>query len=289
MLAGNYHKMEVVRQTTLGYVLMLNGEEIFLHQAETMESLEIGQTVNAFLYYDSKKRLTATLEEAKITNDHYGWVEVVSVRDGLGVFVDIGINKEILVAPSELPIYESIWPQIGDRLYCCLKESLSNYLFAIVAKPKDFHEIVNVAPESLNGKKVKVTAIRTGKIGTNVITEEGYMGFIHSSERREEPRLGECLEGRVVRVKEDGEINISLIPQKEFAIVEDSDFIIDYLNRHRGVMAFSDKSDPEQIRRVFKMSKASFKRALGKLMKEGKIYQDQGTTYLKEEEEEVEL
>ena len=108
MLAGKYHKMEVLRPTTLGYVVTMDGEEYFLHQAETKDNLEIGQKINAFLYYDSKKRLTATLDEAKISTDQYGWVEVVSTRDNLGVFVDIGINKEILVAPSELPIFESL-------------------------------------------------------------------------------------------------------------------------------------------------------------------------------------
>ena len=109
------------------------------------------------------------------------------------------------------------------------------------------------------------------------------MGFIHESERREEPRLGEVVEGRVVRVKDNGEFNMSLIPQKEFAIVEDSDIILEYLMGRRGAMPFYDKSEPDDIRRVFKMSKASFKRALGRLMKAGKVYQEDGWTYLKED------
>ena len=134
---------------------------------------------------------------------------------------------------------------------------------------------------------MKARVIRTGKIGTNVITEEGYMGFIHESERREEPRLGEVVEGRVVRVKENGEFNMSLIPQKEFAIGEDAEVIFDYLMGRRGAMPFCDKSEPDDIRRVFKMSKASFKRALGHLMKEGKVYQEDGWTYLKEENEDI--
>ena len=78
------------------------------------------------------------MHEPKVTTEQFGWVEVVSVRDELGIFVDIGINKNILIAPSDLPIYQHLWPQVGDYVYCYLKESLSNYLFAIIARPSEF-------------------------------------------------------------------------------------------------------------------------------------------------------
>jgi len=288
MLAGKYHEFDVLRETDLGWVLKLEGEEFMLHQAEATTAPVVGETVEAFLYYDAKKRLTATTKEAKITTEDFGWVDVVAVRPTLGIFIDIGINKEILVAPGDLPIYESLWPQPGDKLYCYLKESQSNYLFGVVARPSEFSSLVEEAPASLNGQKVKATVIRTGKIGTNVITEEGYLGFIHESERFEEPRLGQSVEGRVVRVKEDGQINLSLRPQKEFAIVEDSDRILDDLANHNGAIPFSDKSEPELIKKHFGLSKSAFKRALGKLMKEGKIYQEDGWTHLKKPEAEQE-
>ncbi|MGL4335526.1 MAG: CvfB family protein [Turicibacter sp.] len=288
MLAGQYNKLIVDRQTPLGYSLKDGDEEYFLHEAEVTEELEIGSEVDVFMYYDSKKRLTATMQKPKITTTQFGWVEVVDHKNDLGLFVDIGINKQILIAPSDLPIYQHLWPQVGDFVYCILKESLSNYLFAIVARPSEFGDVVQAAQPSLHGKKIKATVIRTGKIGTNVITEEGYLGFIHESERREEPRLGEVIEGRVVRVKENGELNISLIPQKEISIGDDSTVIYDYLVERNGSMPFTDKSAPEDIKRVFKMSKASFKRALGRLMKEGKAYQDGEWTYLKQEAVEVE-
>ena len=143
--------------------------------------------------------------------------------------------------------------------------------------------MMQIAPQTLYGKQVKATVIRTGKIGTNIMTEEGYLGFIHESERREEPRLGEIIEGRVIRVKDDGQINVSLIPQKEIAMTKDSEMILNYLRSCQGAMPFYDKSEPDEIRQVFKISKASFKRALGKLMKEGKIYQEAEWTYLKDE------
>ena len=282
MLVGKYHEFQVLRETETGFVLGLDGEEFILPKEDVSGTCAVGETVEAFLYYDSQKEPVATMREAKITVEDFGWVEVVDSRPGLGVFIDIGINKDILIALGELPIYESLWPQPGDRLYCYLKESQSQYLFGVVAKTLEFASLVEAAPPALNGKKVKATVIRTGKIGTNVITEEGYLGFIHESERYEEPRLGQVLEGRVVRVKDDGQLNISLKPQKEVAILGDSDTILEFLGGHNGVMPYGDKTDAEIIKRTFGLSKSAFKRALGKLMKEGKVYQEDGFTYLKE-------
>ncbi|MCL1948291.1 MAG: S1-like domain-containing RNA-binding protein [Turicibacter sp.] len=287
MLAGKYHEFDVLRESDLGWVLGLDGEEYMLHKGEAVAEPVVGEKVEAFLYYDSKKRLTATTKDTKITTEDFGWVTVAAVRPTLGIFVDIGISKEILIAPSDLPIFESLWPQVGDRLFCYLKESQSNYLFGVIARPQEFGSITQSAPMSINGKKIEGWVIRTGKIGTNIITEEGYLGFIHESERYEEPRLGQLVEGRVVRVKEDGEINVSLKAQKEVAILEDGDKVFEYLQERRGGMPIGDKSSAELIKKTFGLSKSAFKRALGKLMKEGKIYQEDGWTYLKEEETEV--
>ena len=86
MLAGKFHEMKVERQTPLGYTLMLDGEEFFLHQAEVTHPIEVGETIEVFVYYDAKKRLTATMQEPAVTTEEFGWVEVVDVRKDLGVF-----------------------------------------------------------------------------------------------------------------------------------------------------------------------------------------------------------
>ena len=101
--------------------------------------------------------------------------------------------------------------------------------------------------------------------------------------RKEEPRLGEKVEGRIIDVKEDGTVNVSLIPRKQEAMDEDAEIILAYLASRNGTMPYGDKSAPEDIQERFNLSKASFKRALGRLMKEGKVYQEDGWTYLKAE------
>ena len=117
---------------------------------------------------------------------------------------------------------------------------------------------------------------RTAKAGSWIFTIEGYKGFIHESQRRQEPRIGEKVEGRIIDVKEDGTINVSLLPRKHEAIDVDAEKIYEYLLSRGGSMPYGDKSLPEDIDSVFGMSKGAFKRALGKLMKEGKVYQGNG-------------
>lgn len=114
-----------------------------------------------------------------------------------------------------------------------------------------------------------------------MISETGIRGFIHSSERKEEPRLGEKLTARVIKVKEDGSVNLSLLPRKQDALSVDAEQILTYMRTRNGAMPFWDKSDPEDIKERFNMSKAAFKRALGHLMKQDKIYQEEGWTYEK--------
>lgn len=82
-------------------------------------------------------------------------------------------------------------------------------------------------------------------------------------------------------MKDDGTINISLLPRKEEGMEDDAAVIYAYMEERGGAMPFWDKSHPEDIKERFNMSKAAFKRALGKLMKEEKVYQEEGWTYFK--------
>ena len=104
---------------------------------------------------------------------------------------------------------------------------------------------------------------------------------MHESERSVEPRLGELVKGRVIGVKEDGSLNGSLLPRTHERLDEDAEGILTYLESRGGSMPYWDKSDPEDIQKRFGMSKAAFKRALGRLMKEGKVSQADGWTTVK--------
>jgi len=276
MEAGNMTQLRVDRESDIGYVLS-NGrkeDEILLHYNDCDGKTPIvGEVVDVFLYFDHKQRISASLQKPMITVYTKDWVEVVDVVS-FGVFVNIGIKKDILLSVDDLPPNKNLWPKIGDMLYAFLLNDNDRGLLIRLASRNDFMEIKQEAPTDIYGKQINARIIKIGSEGVNVITDERYLGFIHHSEYKEEPRLGALVEGRVINVKLNGEINLSLIPQKEIAIHDDTELIINYLNENLGKMSLGDASSPDEIKILLGISKAAFKRAMGKLMREKKISQN---------------
>lgn len=274
---GTIQTLQVLRQIDTGYVLE---NDILLHHNEANIELTDEDTVEVFLYQDKKGQTVATTQLPTIQIEVYGWAQVVEVVPHLGVFVNIGTTKEILVSKDDLPLFEDVWPAVGDELYVTLGKDQKGRLLAIPATEGVLERLFEFAPENILNSTVTGRIYRTDREGSTVITEDGYRGFIHHTERKQEPRLGEHVEGRVIDVKEDGTINLSLRPLKQHSMGEDADAILAHLEDNDGVIPFSDKSDPEDIRDTFHISKAAFKRALGKLMKEKRIEQRDGKTFL---------
>ncbi|WP_152446446.1 S1 RNA-binding domain-containing protein [Bacillus sp. THAF10] len=283
METGTVLELTVDRETPLGYMLTDGEETILLHRNEATRELAEDETVEVFLYSDQKSRITATMTIPKGLNGHE-WVEVVEVLPGLGAFVHIGIAKDALIPSDDLPVFEDIWPQVGDQLLCRVKTDRRGKLIGKLATQDVMLDRSIKAPSNLLNNNIQGTIYRLLKVGSYMITNEGYVGFIHHSERKEEPRLGKVVEGRVIDVKEDGTINVSLMPRKQDAMDDDSKIIMEYLEARGGAMPYSDKSAPEDILERFQISKGAFKRAMGKLMKDGLVTQSEGWTYKKKEE-----
>lgn len=279
---GQMVKLTVARTTEYGYFLSDGEEDVLLHSNDTDKSFEIGDEVEVFLFIDSRGRMTATTTTPTVVVGKYAWVPVVDVKDGIGVFLDIGISKDILLGEEDLPVVKTVWPQKGDLLYVTLRVNRNNMIYARMAKDPIIQEISIPATRSDFNKNVHGYIYRTARVGSWIITAEGFKGFIHESQRRTEPRIGEKVEGRIIDVKEDGTINLSLLPRKQEALDEDAEKILHYLELRNGAMPYHDKSMAEDIQERFGMSKGSFKRALGKLMKAEEIYQENNWTYKKQ-------
>lgn len=279
---GTIQTATVLRKIETGYVLKKETDEVLLHHNEAKHELEVGEEVDVFLYQDKDNELIATMALPEIVMDTYGWAEVVEVIPRLGAFVSIGIAKDILVSVDDLPIFEEVWPQIGDQLYVTLGKDQEERLLALPATEGVIERIRIDVDEDLLNKPINGRVYLTSREGTAIITKEGYRGFIHHSERMTEPRLGEQITGRVIDVKDDGTINVSLKPLKQDRIDDDAAVILAYLEENDGEIPHTDKSDPEDIRSVFNMSKSAFKRAVGRLMRDRKVEQKNGKTYLTE-------
>ena len=141
---------------------------------------------------------------------------------------------------------------------------------------KKIFENARPAMNVKRGDMLKGRVYNIADEGAFILTDEKYIGFIHASEQTQPLKEGMTVEGRVTFVRADGRINLSLRPQKEYARVADAERIHEYLKKRNGSMPYNDSSPPEIIREKFGISKASFKRALGKLFKEGLIEEKEG-------------
>lgn len=281
LLPGTIQTLSVARVIETGYVLNREKIEILLHENETEHTLEENEEVDVFIYHDKQMNLIATTTLPNVVVDHYGWAEVKEVIPNLGAFVNIGTTKEMLVSMDDLPFYEEVWPKEGDKLYVTLGKDRKGRLLALPATEGVIESDRELAPNETLNAEIKGHVYFTSREGTAIFTDEKYRGFIHNTERKVEPRLGEYVNGRVIEVKEDGTLNISLLPLKQDSMGEDADTILSALKEQDGSIPFSDKSDAEDIRGTFNISKSAFKRALGRLMKQGLIEQKDGQTFLK--------
>lgn len=283
LIPGHTYTLEVVREAPFGYFLSNGKEDILLHHSEVMRPLEIGEEIEVFLYQDKKGRIAASMTIPPLTGGRFAWCTVVETKPELGIFIDIGLSKDILIHRTDLPKVQAVWPLPGDELYCTLKIDNYGNLLGKIAKESDLQPLFKPASMKDFNKNVTGRVYRTLRSGTFVITEEGYRGFIHASQRKIEPRLGQRVSGRIIDVKADGAVNISLLERSHEVIGKDAEKIYRYLIKHGGKMPYGDRSTPDDIVRQFGISKSAFKRALGHLLKMNKVEQKNGWTYLRED------
>ena len=204
-------------------------------------------------------------------------LRVINVsRDG--AFVDVGAERGIFMPYAGMRGR----PQVGEVVWAKLYTDKSGRL-AVTMEVED-----EMRRASKPATHVKVGQMVTGAIynytdaGAFLFSNERYIVFIANKEMKdnERPRVGEVVTVRVTFVRPDGRLNASLREAKEKALVTDSNRILALLASRKGRMPYSDETSPEVIRDKFQISKAAFKRALGHLMKEGRVAEKDGWTYL---------
>lgn len=279
MEAGLHYNLKVVRKTDIGYMLKFMDSEVLLHKNEAFRDLEIGEEVRVFIYYDAKKRLAATMSESILTLEKPAWVSVKSVVHGLGVFLDVNINKDILLSAEYLPYDDECWPNVGDKLFCMLKNK--GRLIAKVCNLND-SKAYAMKESILLHDNVVAYVTRINPEGIGLFTKNLTYIYVHKTQMRKKYRLGEEVSVNITAINERG-YQGTLIKQKENMIDDDSVIVLNYLKNHNKVMNFDSDSSPEDILKTFNMSKKAFKRALGHLYKERVIDFKDGKTVLVKE------
>ncbi|MGH2318820.1 CvfB family protein [Planococcus sp. SE5232] len=256
-----------------------SGDEVMMNASEIEEGQEIGEEIEVFLYRNRQGGVSATPMIPHILPSEYGWAKVLKVSPREGAVVDIGTTREVYLLPADLPQIMELWPKQGDHIFMTLRTDRHGDLYGRLATEEKVLELMQPAPETAFNQNVQARAYRLLPVGTFMLSvPEMYRIFVHETERHEEPRLGEEKTVRIIDVKDDGTLNGSLLPRKQERLSDDADEIMRYLEESGGKMPFTDKSSPDEIQEIFGMSKAAFKRALGKLYKNRQIIQEEGWT-----------
>lgn len=279
---GHIAQLTVQGKEGSRWILDGGDEEIMVNASEFETELAEGDTVEVFLYMNRRGELAASSKLPNMTCDSFGWARVIRIDDKEGAYVDIGSAFEVLVNKADLPRVKELWPKTDDELYMTLRTDLGGNIFGRLATEERVQELILEAPSTLFNQTLKARAYRLLPVGSFFLSiPENYRIFVHHTEREHEPRLGQEVEVRIIDIKDDASLNGSLLPRKQERLGDDAETVFRYLSDVGGKMPFSDKSTPDEIDEMFGMSKAAFKRALGKLMKEGKVTQSEGWTMLK--------
>ena len=279
--SGFTAEVEIIGQEGSRWILRGNEDDIMMNVSDAGEDVEIGDFVHVFLYANRRGELTATMQMPSMTGDTFGWAKVIRIDDKEGVYVDIGSSFEVLVNGADMPQVRKLWPKQGDELYMTLRTDLGGGIFGRLATEERVLEQYTKAEPTLYNANLTARAYRLLPVGSFMLTiPENHRIFIHNTEQEREPRLGEEVAVRVIEVHDDGTLNGSMMPRVEERLSGDAEVLFNYLTGVGGRMPFTDKSSPDEIQEMFSMSKGAFKRALGRLMKERKITQEDGWTTL---------
>ena len=256
-------------------------DDILLHKLQQTEEVKEGDKVKVYLYLDPNKRLTASMKLPKMREGQLGYVKVLSVtRDG--GFVDIGAERGVFLPYSQMRGHVSPNQLVWVKLY----RDKSGRPAVTMRVEDDMVKASKPAEGVKVGDKVTGTVYNILPEGFFIFTNQRFIAFLHRSEvpggRLD---FGQEITCRVTFIREDGRLNCSMRLQKENALVADAEEIYNFLVKRGGKMPYCDSTPLEIIKQKFGISKAAFKRALGHLMKQGKIRQDDGWTYLTESPE----
>jgi len=288
LIAGVYSVLKVERDSPFGYFLSDGEEDVLLHYLETnKQKINIGDHLEVFLYSDHKGRIAATLDKPKIILGEIDFLEVKDYQAKMGFFLDNGLSKQVLLPIADLPEEKTIWPMEDDILLVKLVHDKQERLLATLVKSEEEIEEFISTRKPLNSIELKKNQFIEGVVilhlteGAKVLLDNNQIGFIHRNEQLQELRLGQRIKVRITYTRHDGKINLSMKQLKNESRLSDADKILAVLKARDGAMPYWDKTPPDIIMEKFGMSKAAFKRALGKLMKDEEINQEDGWTYLK--------
>ena len=263
---GKRQLLTVVREKEFGVYLAEDPKDetaVLLPAKQVPAGTRAGDRLEVFIYRDSEDRLIATTREPKL---QVGETAVLTVKETgkIGAFLDMGLEKDVLLPFKEQT--ERVRP--GQQCLAALYVDKSGRLAATM---KVHPYLSGDSPYEKDDRVSGMVYEVSPQIGAFVAVDGRYYGLIPAKEFFGNVRPGDMVQARVTKVRDDGKLDLSLNEKAHIQMNTDAETVMEALEARGGVLPFTDKADPEIIRQEFAMSKNAFKRAVGHLLKEGRV------------------
>ncbi|WP_289659879.1 CvfB family protein [Flavobacterium panacagri] len=277
---GKYNTLTILRDTKVG--LFLGDPEndpegvhdVLLPNKYVPKEFEIGEELIVFVYLDHEQRPVATTLVPYILLNEFALLRVNYINN-VGAFMDWGMEKDILV-----PFKEQARPmEKGKRYLVYLYMDKQTNRLVASSKTNQFLSNDDLTVEK--GEEVDLIVSHITDMGINVIINERHKGLLYKDEVYDDSiRTGQRLRGYIKNIRPDNKIDVALQAQGFESVEPNAEKILSELRASRGFLRLNDNSHPEDIKTVLKMSKKSFKKAIGTLYKERLIEIKEDGIYL---------
>lgn len=258
---GRYNILKVLRTTEIGVYLDDGADGILLPKRFVPRGIRVGEEIEVFLYHDSENRVIATTQKPKGVVGDIVLLTCVSTTPA-GAFLDWGLMKDIFVAKSQ---QLGFMRKGGEYL---VKIYIDEQTGRVAATQKIEFQLSNDDLTIEEMDEVDLVAYRKSDIGWVMIINNKHTGVLHDSEVFREIETGDQMKGFVKTIRPDNKIDVVLGKAGYQKVEDETEKILRLLDENGGRLPYNDKSAPEDIYRVFGMSKKTFKMSIGALYKQ---------------------
>lgn len=263
---GEIQTLQIVKKVEFGVYVGDGGnveERVLLPKKQVPQQAQVGDAIEVFVYRDSKDRLIATTTKPMLTLGKVAVLQVAQVGK-IGAFLNWGLEKDLLLPFKE----QTKKVTAGEKCLVALYIDKSNRLCATM---NVYPYLDTDSPYHKDDKVVGTVYEISRNFGAFVAVDNHYSGLIAQKELYGAVRIGDVINARVTGVKEDGKLDLSIREKAYLQIEQDAGRVLEIIDSFEGALPFTDKASPEVIKRETQMSKNEFKRAVGHLLKTGKI------------------
>lgn len=262
---GEYNTLEFVRERDQGvYLSDDEGNEVLLPNKYVPNQFMIRDEIKVFVYLDHEERIVATTLEPFATVNSFAYLKCTTVSE-IGAFMDWGLEKELFIPFRE----QASKMRVGS--WYLVYVYLDNESNRLVGSSKTNRFLDNSLVLLSSYDEVDLIASHPSPHGWNMIVNQKYLGLVYQDEIFQKLTTGDQLKGFVKKVRPDGKIDLTLQRHGYRSIEPNAEQVLKELNLQGGFIDLNDKSDPDDIKEVFQLSKKSFKKAIGSLYKAKKI------------------